>query len=569
MLTSPFPPRFAIFACVLVLTACAAAAQRDAATRRAISQGASWERVRADMAALSSDAMEGRAAGSAGYDRAAAFVAARFAELGLDPIDTVATHYCQPVEFVESRLANAALRIDSGKGSLELAFPDDFATQGGFGPVTESIAAPLSFAGYGIAAPEFGHDDYAQLDVRGRIAVVLSGAPPRFGTSERAFYSSLSGKQALAMKLGAVGLILVQTPVDRERTPWPRVVAATRRPDLRWRDADGSAHEGFAALPTVTLSPRGAERVFSANGLALDKLFQDHLAGQGRGFALGSTAAFSRTSTQRAQLSSNVVGLLAGSDARLRDEVLLISAHLDHLGTGAAGQVDSIYNGAYDNAAGVAVMLELARLLAQSRHRVQRTVVFAAFTAEEHGLRGSDHMAQHPPVPPGALVANLNVDMPYLGFPIRDVEGYGASHSTLEDALARAARENGLSVTPDPRPELVRLIRSDQYSFVRQGIPGLNLKPGAQSADPGIDGAAALRDFLARHYHEPGDDLSLPFSSEAAEAFTRTAATLALLIANDAERPRWRPDDFFGTRFGGRPQDEARPPALPPRRCDP
>lgn len=537
-------------ACALALASWTAVSATGASSHLAAPDGRSWQRVRADMIALSSDDMQGRAAGTEGHERAAAFVAARFAELGLIGNGRGFRDHLQPVPFMQSRLDHATLRLGAGEEIVELSLPDDFTAQGGFGSPEESVTGPVVFAGYGISAPESGHDDYAQLDVRGRLVIVLSGAPPAFGTSERAYYSSLRDKQALARSLGAAGLLVVQTPVDRERSPWPRVVRESRIPDLRWRDAGGSACDGFSALPTATLSPRGAERVFAAIGIVLDDLFEDYFSARRGAFALGATATLSRRSTQSLQSSPNVIALLPGSDSRLRSEVVLVSAHLDHLGVNAQAAGDAIFNGAYDNAAGVAVMLEVARSLAASRQRPRRSILFAAYTAEERGLRGSDYLARHPPVPIEAVVANLNIDMPYLGFPIRDVEGYGAAHSTLEDALLVAARENGLSVSPDPRPELVRLIRSDQYSFVRQGIPGMNLKPGSQSSDPSIDGAAELRGFLEKHYHQPGDDASLPFSPEAAEAFAQTAITLARVVANAAERPQWRPADFFGQRFG-------------------
>jgi len=544
--------RQSILSCTLGLAACLVAASDAGQGLYADSNEISWQRVRADMVALSTDEMAGRAVGSGGYERAADFVAERFARLGLERFDRRSRSYYQPVRFTQSRLRGAALRLVGGGATIELAFPDDFTAQGGFGSPQESVAAPLHFVGHGIVAPEFGHDDYRNIDVRGHIVIVLSGAPPAFGTSERAYYSSLRGKQALAQARGAAGVLVVQTPVDRERTPWPRLVRESRLPDLRWRDATGLACDGLAALPTATLSPRGAGRVFAAVGIDLDWLFEEYSAARRGAFALGMTAQLSRTSQQSNLSSPNVIALLRGSDPRLRDEVVLVSAHLDHLGVDAEGTGDTIFNGAYDNAAGVAVMLEMARALARAPKRVRRTVMFAAYTAEENGLRGSDYLARHPPVPISALVANLNIDMPHLGFPIRDVEGYGASHSTLQDALEVAARENGLSVTPDPRPELVRLIRSDQYSFVRQGVPGMNLKPGSQSADPAIDGAAEQREFLSRHYHQPSDDAALPFSHEAARAFTRTAVSLAVKVASDEARPSWNAGDFFGLRFGRR-----------------
>ena len=542
--------RNAALGLVLVFGGCASRPPDEAAVRSSIASSVSAERVRADMISLSTDEMEGRAAGSAGYDRAAAFVAERFEALGLERLGPSAHDYYQPVPFVQSRVMDASLRIMTETGEQQFSFPDDFVASGGFGEPSETVSGQLVFVGFGISAPEFGHDDYAQIEVTGRIVIALSGAPPQFGTSERAFYSSLSEKQELAQSHGAVGFFLVHTPVDRERLPWPQVTRGSLHPDLRWREADGTAHRGFAGLPTATLSPRGAERLFAASGVDLNDLFESYFSTTTHSFELAAQATFSRRSTQTLISSPNVIGILPGSDRRLRNEIVLVSAHLDHLGRDTEGTGDGVFNGAYDNAAGVAVMLEVARVLRQSRNRARRTIMFAAFTAEEQGLRGSDYLAQNPPAPIDSFIANLNIDMPYLGYPFRDIEGYGVSHSTLEDALVTAARESGLLVSPDPRPELVRLIRSDQYSFVRQGVPGFNLKPGSQSSDPSIDGAAALRDFLSRHYHQASDEVSLPFNQEAAETFTRVATAFTLIVANSPERPQWRANDFFGQRFG-------------------
>lgn len=519
----------------------------DPAARAALLEPVAWQRVRADMQALSSDAMEGRATGTPGHERAALWVAERFAALGLRPLGVGEgpQAYLQPVPLIESRLEAASLRLDTPAGPLQLAFPQDFVSFGGFGPAQEAVQAPLVFAGHGIVAP--GHDDYAGLDVRGRIVVLFSGAPASLAVSERAFYSALDEKQAQAQARGALGLLLLQTPVDQRRMAWPQMVEAAQRPSMRWRTASGAA-QGPAALPSATLSPQAATRLFAASGRELSTLFEQHRPAQG--FALDSTAQLTRRSQQNPLSSPNVIGLLPGSDPQLRDELLLVSAHLDHLGLAPEGAPDRVFNGAYDNAAGVAVMLELARVLRQAPGATRRSLLFVAFTAEEQGMRGSDYLAQHPPLPQARLIANLNIDMPYLGYPARDVEGYGAAHSSLEDSLRQAAQENDLTLSPDSRPDLVRLIRSDQVSFVKQGVPGLNLKPGLQSADPAIDGAAVQQRYLSQHYHRPSDDDSLPFSPEGAQRFTRAAGTLALLLANGAERPRWRAGDFFGERFG-------------------
>ena len=224
---------------------------------------------------------------------------------------------------------------------------------------------------------------------------------------------------------------------------------------------------------------------------------------------------------------------------------------MDHIGIRPGENGDEIHNGAYDNAAGVAIILEVAGALSGLTPAPRRSIIFAAVTAEEKGLRGSDYLANNPPVAITDIVANINIDMPYLGYPIANVEGFGVEHSTLHGALIRAAEQHNLVLTPDPRPELVRLIRSDQFSFVKQGIPGLNLKPGSNSSDPDIDGAELRNAFLHDHYHGPSDDLNLPFSEDGAQRFVRVLLAFGLIVANDDESPRWKDGDFFGDQFAG------------------
>lgn len=507
--------------------------------------------VRSEMEVLAADAMQGREAGTPGHRRAASYVASRFAEFGLWPLGDDDTYY-QSVSLVETRLIeeSASLVLHQGATDLVLEYGRDFVRYGGFGRLAESVTAPLVFVGFGIQAPGYDHDDFAGVDVSGKILVVFTGAPPGFSSDERAFYSSGAGKQALAARLGAVGILTIRTPVDQERLTWARILSFAASPDMRWLDSEDRAHDGYPELTgNATLSESGAAHLFDLIGRDLNTLFEHHTDGGTGSFELGVSATLNRESSQRRTSSPNVLALLPGSDPELRNEHVLFTAHLDHLGTRSGDPVDEIHNGAYDNAAGVATVLEIAGAMARLSPAPRRSVIFAAVTAEEKGLRGSDYLSHNPPVAISDIVANLNIDMPYLGHPIADVEGLGVEHSTLQDALLRAVKQRGLSLTPDPRPELVRLIRSDQFSFVKQGVPGLNLKPGSTSSDPAIDGAHLRNTFLRDHYHGPTDDLTLPFSEEGATRFVRVALALGLIVANDDERPRWQEDDFFGDRF--------------------
>jgi Zn-dependent M28 family amino/carboxypeptidase len=210
---------------------------------------------------------------------------------------------------------------------------------------------------------------------------------------------------------------------------------------------------------------------------------------------------------------------------------------------------DSIYNGALDNASGVAQMLEVAHAFARLPQPPRRSVVFLAVTAEEQGLLGSDYYAHYPTVPIGQIVANINLDGALILAPPADVVIHGADHSTLGEIAEAAARRLDLEVTPDPAPEQMFFVRSDQYSFVRQGIPALFLFPGTKSSDPSIDAGARLQQYLAERYHKPSDDMSQPFSYEAGAVGARLNFLIGYAVAQQAERPQWNPGDFFGRTF--------------------
>jgi hypothetical protein len=506
------------------------------------------------MEILAADDMQGREAGTAGHQKAAKYVAMQYAEMGLQPFGDRGSYF-QDIDFLETRLLPGSESIALHRYPIDVTLEtgQDFARSGGFAQEAETIIAPLVFVGFGIRAPEYEYDDFAGIDVAGKILVAFTGAPPHFANDERAFYSSGAGKQALAAQLGGVGIMTIVTPVDRERMTWARILGSAGSSGMRWLEADGTPHEGFPQLSgNAILSESGAEQLFAMAQRDLDALFNYHADGGTGSFDLEVTATLKRQSVHKLTSSPNVLALLPGSDAALRDEYVLFTAHLDHLGIRNAGNDDRIFNGAYDNAAGVGVMIELARAMASLPLPPRRSIIFAAVTAEEKGLRGSDFLAHNPPVHIQDIVANINIDMPFLGYPIADVEGFGVEHSTLQRTLTTATAQLGLTVTPDPRPELVRLIRSDQFSFVKQGVPGLNLKPGSRSTNPAIDGAELRSSFLHDHYHGPSDDLSLPYSEVGATRFARAALTLGLLVANDDQAPRWIDNDFFGNRYATR-----------------
>ena len=514
------------------------------------------EGIRRHIEVLAADAMEGRETGTAGYERASDYVAQEFEAIGLAPAGDD-DGYFQTIPLFETRLVpdSASMSLRRDPTMVDLEFRSDFITFAGYGPEHEEIEASLVFVGYGVRAPEYGHDDFADIDVSGKILVMLSGAPPYFATDQRAYYSSGLVKRDLAVELGAVGYVVVRTPVDQERRPWARYLPGIGSPEMCWVDSDGRPYEGFLQLQgSAILSQSGAEKLFALAGYDLAAIFEKHANGQPGNpvvgsFDMGVTATLAQRSVHRRVRSANVLGLIPGSDPTLRDEYVIYTAHLDHLGIRPGEDGDDIHNGMYDNATGVAVILEVARGLARLTPAPRRSILFAALAGEEQGLKGSSFLSHHPPVPIEKLVANLNVDMPYLGFPIANLEAFGAEHSTLETAVRRATEVAGLALTPDSMPERVRFVRSDQFSFVQRGIPALALKPGSESSDPAIDGGAMLSDFLTNHYHRPSDDLDLPFDRVGAVRFARAALLTGLWVAESDDRPRWNDGDFFGTKF--------------------
>jgi Zn-dependent M28 family amino/carboxypeptidase len=259
----------------------------------------------------------------------------------------------------------------------------------------------------------------------------------------------------------------------------------------------------------------------------------------------------SATTGLRRTESANVIGILPGSDPALKNEYVVLTAHLDHLGRGAAVNGDSVYNGAHDNAVGIAIMLEIARALHSSGVKPKRSLVFAAVTAEEKGLLGSDFFAHQAQADEKKLIADINMDMPLPFTPIFDFVALGAQHSTLGTAAKQAVALQGYRLSADAAPEQVKFIRSDQFSFIRRGIPAIVLTTGYQPRDASVDLDDIRRQFLAAHYHQPSDDLSLPIDYPTAADLARINVRIALAVANAANAPRWSNGDFFAEKFPG------------------
>ena len=509
-------------------------------------------RIRAHTTFLADDLLEGRGAGTRGHALAMAYVCAQFERLGLEPAGP--SGFLQSVALRESRLDREAGKLVIQHGGTEVVLENlnETVVRPAAGASATAVSAPAVFVGFGISAPEFGYDDFASgADIRGKIAVVLAGSPARLPSTARAHYSRQ--KSAELSGRGAIGMISLETPAEEKRTPWAVAVNRTRFPTMRLINPDGTLFEAFPELQvTASVSRAAAFRFFAHANRTIDQVFAASERSEPQAFDLGVKISLAGKAEVGDTASANVLGWLGGTNPALARDPLVITAHLDHLGIGAAVKGDTIYNGALDNALGSAVMLAVAEALAAGP-RPARPVLFAALTAEEKGLLGAYQLARSPPPRVRRYAANLNIDMPILLAPTRDVIGLGADHSSLGAKLASVAGLNGFKVSPDPQPEEVIFVRSDQYPFVRAGIPALYLKGGLEGVENGADVAALEKDFRRNRYHQPSDDLSQPIHWATAAAFARLATDLARSIADDPKSPTWNPGDFFGTRFGGKP----------------
>lgn len=507
--------------------------------------------IRAHATFLADDLLEGRGTGTRGHELAARYVASQFARLGIEP-GADGGVYEQPIKLLESASNREAGRLIVRSGEKEDALTpvnDMFVTVAA-GQTSDSISAPAVFVGFGIQAPDLRHDDFVGVDLHGKIAVVLSGAPQRFPSEQRAHHGHTDQKRALLVQHGAIGVVTIMSPWDEARRPWAITAAQGRFPAMRLVDSAGDLVGNFPQLRVSgTVGNAAAGRILIGGPKTLAEIFATGERGESQSFPLGVTITLAGESTVRPVESLNVLGWLPGSDPALAGRPLVITGHLDHLGIGAPVNGDSIYNGAVDNALGIGVLLQVAEALAGGP-RPRRPVLFAAVTGEEKGLLGARHLASNPPARVQRFAANLNIDMPLLSAPARDLIAYGSRNSTLGAVLEKVAARHGLVVSPDPAPEEVRFVRSDQYPFVLTGVPAMKVDPGRQAVDPAVDLVAAEQDFRKNHYHKPSDELSRPIEWAAAARHTALMADLARTIADDAQAPTWLPGDFFGELFG-------------------
>ncbi len=503
--------------------------------------------LQAHLEFLASDELEGRDTGSQGHEIAAKYIATEFQQLGLEPAGDDGTYF-QRIKFRRSYLEenSATFTARNGDTEIEFDYPKQFITGPSAYTEQDDVTAPLVFVGYGLVSEAFGLNDYAGVDVNGKIVVMLTGRPADLPSEEGAHLNS--SKTKFAAERGAVGIITLHSPEREKVRPFEVGAMYQRAPTVRWLQPNGEPNVAYKNIAAgAYLHHEAAAPLFAKAPQSLTDIFAAAEAGEPvPSFELGFEAQLTRASRHEEISSPNVAAVLPGSDPQLKHEYVLYTAHSDHIGiTKDLSQDDHINNGAMDNASGVAVMLETARMFVESGVAPKRSVLFLSVTAEERGLLGADYFAHQPTVPLANIVANVNLDMPVLLYDFADVIAFGSTHSTLGETVASAAGKYGIELSEDPMPEQAIFTRSDHYPFVKKGVPAVFLMTGFTAKNEDENGGEVWGKFFAEHYHRPSDSTDLPINYDAGVVFTNINYAIGEEIANQQQRPRWLPESFF------------------------
>lgn len=537
----------------ILLCAASPAFAQTAAERNAIITAplpADQAALKSHVMFLASDALKGRDAGSPEFEIAANYVASQFYAAGLKPAGDDGG-YLQKVPLISYKLdGTGAMSIGRGKGApVVLEAGKDFIAGANPEKPEYSVTAPVVFVGYGIVG--LGRDDYKGVDAKGKIVAFFGGAPSSFPGEEGAHFQNPAAKAEIAKKHGAIGYITLESPLTAKTRPFAMYAAYANRPRVTWGNAEGTGHIAAPGTPGLgLLSLAGAEKLFAgaktpwaaiAKAAAVD-------GATFKAIQLPGTLTIATKTALTPMPSFNVAGLIEGSDPKLASDVVVLSAHLDHIGVGKPdAKGDTINNGALDDAIGTASLIEEAKRFKAAGTRPRRSILFLAVTAEEKGLVGSDYFSNNPTVK-GTIVADVNLDMPIITYPFEDIVVYGANHSTLGSIVAKAAAEIGVKMSDDPLPGENIFVRSDHYNFVRKGVPSVFLWPGA-----GGPGRAAIDHFMKNHYHQPSDqiDQQPAINWQSGVRFVDVNFRIANAIANGDEKPVWNKGDFFGLTYDG------------------
>lgn len=503
----------------------------------------SARRMKAAVEYLASDRLEGRGPGTRGEELTTDYIAGEFKKAGLKPAGARGS-YLQPVPLIRVATSpKATLRASKGGEAIDFAAGDDFSGTTQTQTELEDFDADAVFVGHGITAPEFGWDDYKGIDVKGKVVVLFTNEPPSddpkfFGGKALTYYGRWTFKFEEAARRGAKACLIVHT---NETAGYPYSVVRPLE-GAQLRRESGEPALAFAGW----LSRKSGERLLALSGWTVDKALKAADAKGFEAFPLEVKLKAHVPTTVEKVVSNNVVGMVEGSDPKLRSEAVLFTAHWDHLGVGRAVVGDSIYNGAADNATGCAILLELARAWAAQEPKPKRSAIFLAVTAEEKGLLGSQYYAEHPVVPLGKTALDVNFDMILpLGVP-ESVVVTGAERTTAFGAVKAAAKKNGLEVEPDQRAHLGVFYRSDHFSLARAGVPAFSVGAGMKVKGKPADFARKkMQEFNDRAYHSPQDEVQPDWDYSGFVVLANFALDVARSVADADGLPTWNPGDEF------------------------
>jgi hypothetical protein len=499
--------------------------------------------IKADIKYLADDKLLGRMPGTPGYRMAVDYVVTHLKALHVKPAGEKGT-WLQTVRLRKAIAHDAIMTFNPSsyimggvKDTDYLVYPN---------PIVPKVNTygTVVFAGYGISQPTLGYDDYAGIDVRGKVLLIMRGSPDQFSSSVKAHVANTTTILKAAAQHGAIGVILASADS-----------ALKTLPNLSKGAYSVMNDKGKVAISRSYYSEQ-IQFFISAKYKVLKYFLGNDLQSIARQLKAGKPHSFgiermpinvSFTSTYQDIISYNIIGKIEGSDPKLKKQYVVHSAHLDHLGVGQAIQGDSIYNGAHDNASGVASLLGIAKVYAYMKVKPKRSILVVMVTGEEMGDLGSGYFASHPTVPVKSMVADINTDMPTIIAPLLSITALGAEHSSLAKQVDQAADYMGITVEPDPEPTQARFTRSDQYSFVVNGIPALHVKYGNKTADGKNNLADIVAPWRAKYYHKPQDDINGVFDFDAGKKYAQLNFLIGYLVAQDLKKPTWNVGDIFST----------------------
>jgi Zn-dependent M28 family amino/carboxypeptidase len=489
---------------------------------------------------LADDSLEGRDTGSEGLRKAEAYAVEQLQKAGLEPAGTDGFYQAVKLRQYQVDEKKSFIALITKDESKRLSFTDEAFISTRATHTSAAITAPLVFIGYGLQIPEKQLDELGGSDLNGKIVVYLGGSPSNIPTALASHYQTLAERWKALREAGAIGFISIPNPASMD-VPWSRISLNHNQPSMDLADVEFRETQGLDV--GITFNPASAEQLFAGSShtfaeiaaLGKDRKPLPH-------FPLATSLHVAASIISKSVASSNIAAKLPGSDPKLKDEFVVLSAHIDHVGIGAPINGDKIYNGAMDDGSGSALVLDVAANLKAHPESLKRSVLFLLVTAEEKGLLGSKYFAAHPTVPIKSIAADINVDMFLPIVPLKILKIEGMEESDLGTQAAEVAKSAGVKAIPDPEPLRNAFIRSDQYSFIKKGVPAVKMDVGFELGTPE---QKIFKDWLTNRYHAPSDDVNQPVDLKAAALYEEITRQLLVETANNATRPQWKADSFF------------------------